>query len=116
MSLQNRILTLESDPLQTSNSTQRLQVVNPTGQAAPEQLSFSFAEEYAALPYEEGCWLVRRHSIGTLLVAERAERLRCCCCGKSFGSSAGYLHPRGSFYCDEDIWLLAENGEFYCGE
>jgi hypothetical protein len=55
----------------------------------------------------------------TLLVAKReepGETLRCFRCGKSFDPSEGYVHAHGSFYCDRDVWLLAENGEFYCGD
>ncbi len=55
----------------------------------------------------------------TLLVSEGmepGEMLRCCCCGEPFDTREGHVHPRGGFYCEQDVWLLAENGEFYCGD
>jgi hypothetical protein len=43
------------------------------------------------------------------------ERARCCHCNKFFDKSEGYPH-RGEFYCYDDVSMLAENGEFYCGD
>lgn len=36
----------------------------------------------------------------------------CGFCKLSCSVTNGYHGPRGEFYCDECIWVLAENGEF----
>lgn len=46
---------------------------------------------------------------------ENASLLCCELCRDFFGARDGYLHPRGSFYCDRCAWELAERGEFYSG-
>ena len=39
--------------------------------------------------------------------------LECWRCHQLFDRREGYVY-RGDFYCEECIWLLADNGEFYC--
>lgn len=43
------------------------------------------------------------------------EKGQCGRCGDPIAVGVGYPH-RGAFYCEECIWVLAENGEFYCGD
>jgi len=38
----------------------------------------------------------------------------CIQCDKKWPTSDGYFY-RGRFICDKHVWILAENGEFYCG-
>lgn len=38
--------------------------------------------------------------------------LSCAHCNFTYPVTAGYLHPRGEFYCDNCAWDLSENGEF----
>ncbi|HET6844918.1 MAG TPA: hypothetical protein VFK06_25025 [Candidatus Angelobacter sp.] len=40
--------------------------------------------------------------------------VECWYCHNFFHERKGYFHPR-AFYCDECVWILAENGELYCG-
>jgi hypothetical protein len=42
------------------------------------------------------------------------HRVGHCCshCNRFFDSRDGYVY-RGRFYCEECVWLLADNGEFY---
>ena len=90
MSLQNRVLTLESNPLQTSNGTQGLQLVKPAGQAPPEQLSFSFAEEPCEQP-------------------QTNVAVICDWCHDDVRHEIGYRH-RGQIICDPCCWREAEGG------
>ena len=39
------------------------------------------------------------------------DQAACAVCHETFGNSQGYLYG-DSFYCDECIWVLADNGEF----
>jgi hypothetical protein len=41
---------------------------------------------------------------------------QCGDCHVFFDMNQGYVGPGGrGFYCDDCVWMLAENGEFYCG-
>ena len=43
------------------------------------------------------------------------ERTRCGYCKKVLERSKCYVY-RGELYCDDCVWFLGENGEFYCGD
>lgn len=133
MSLQNRVSELERTPLQP---------LNPS--SSPEQVkqdtvaSHAVVSQYPASDNTLSPGMPDRHAARTILecapchvvhslsevtpstdVSERIEpgvTMQCCCCGKPFDTREGYVHPHGYFYCDEDVWLLAEKGEFYCGD
>ncbi len=42
------------------------------------------------------------------------DDVQCTYCQGAFAKSEGYFY-RDEFICDECVWILAENGEFYCG-
>lgn len=59
--------------------------------------------------------LVRRSAVGSREVAEGVAAracFSCVACRIAFTATDGYIGPRGEFYCDDCIWILAENGEF----
>ena len=53
--------------------------------------------------------------IGLLEGSERVPTktgVSCVSCSVALPVSNGYIGPRGEFYCDDCIWVHAENGEF----
>ena len=59
-------------------------------------------------------WTKTRNDKPSSVEALLAVGIRCWYCSKVFSESDGYFY-REAFYCDACVWLLAENGEFYCG-
>jgi hypothetical protein len=57
--------------------------------------------------------IVLRRPPHTRPSTQKSQSPQCWCCGGPVDAN-GYAY-RGDWYCEDCIWILADNGEFYCG-
>lgn len=100
-------------PLPVNGNDRSIRTLQPSGQSAqasttrkPTAVSYGLMEPEAApqagITRETHC--------------EQIDQLATCGqCGIKGFATDGYFRPGGGFYCDECVWILADNGEFYCG-